>query len=62
MNVAELVIQEAKSLPLAQAREVLDFILFLKQREESRFIGQVAETSLGTLWNTPEEDEAWKDL
>jgi hypothetical protein len=27
MNVTELVIQEARSLPLAKAREVLDFYL-----------------------------------
>lgn len=37
MNTAELIYQEAKSLPEAQAREVLDFVEFLKiklQREE----------------------------
>jgi len=30
MNTAELIYQEAKSLPEAQAREVLDFVEFLK--------------------------------
>ena len=37
MNTAELIYQEAKSLPEAQAREVLDFVEFLKiklRREE----------------------------
>jgi hypothetical protein len=62
MNVNDLVIQEARELPSAKAREVLDFILFLKQMDEASFMSQVTETSLGKLWDNPEEDEAWKDL
>jgi len=32
MNTAELIFQEAKSLPEAQAKEVLDFVEFLKNK------------------------------
>ena len=62
MNINDLVIQEARDLSLPKAREVLDFILFLKQKDEQAFIDRAAETSLGRLWNSAEEDEAWKDL
>jgi hypothetical protein len=32
MNTVELIYQEAKSLPEAEAREVLDFVEFLKAK------------------------------
>ena len=32
MNTAELIYQEAKNLPEAEAREVLDFVEFLKAK------------------------------
>lgn len=62
MSINEQVIREARDLAPAKARVVLDFILFLKQREEDVFLAKAAETSLGKLWDSPEEDEAWKDL
>jgi hypothetical protein len=62
LNINDLVIQEARELPLAKAREVLDFILFLKQREDTLFVAQAAETSLAKLWGSDDEDKAWKDL
>ncbi len=34
MNTAELIYQEAKSLPEAEAREVLDFMEFLKTKRQ----------------------------
>lgn len=62
MSVNELLIREASDLPPSKAQEVLDFILFLKQGEERSFIDQAAESSLKKLWDSPEEDAAWKDL
>jgi hypothetical protein len=62
MSINELLIQEASDLPPAKAQEVLDFILFLKQSEERSFVDQASETSLRKLWDSPEEDTAWKDL
>lgn len=34
MNTAELIYQEAKNLPEAEAREVLDFLEFLKAKRQ----------------------------
>ena len=34
MNTAELIYQEAKTLPEAEAREVLDFVEFLKAKRQ----------------------------
>jgi len=62
MSINELLIREASDLPPAKVQEVLDFILFLKQGDERSFVDQAAETSLLKLWDSPEEDVAWKDL
>ena len=35
MTTAEKIIQELQALPEAQAREVLDFVSFLKSRQQS---------------------------
>ncbi len=34
MNTAELIYQETKDLPEAQAREILDFVKFLKTKRQ----------------------------
>ena len=62
MSVTDRVIEETRNLSDAKAREVLDFILFLKQKDDSLFMAEAAETCLSRIWNSPEEDEAWKDL
>jgi len=62
MSVADRIIEETRNLPEAKVREVLNFILFLKQKDESFFIAEASETSLSKIWDSPEEDEAWKDL
>lgn len=62
MSVTDRVIEETRSLSDAKAREVLDFILFLKKKEDNFFLAQTSETSLSKIWDSPEEDEAWKDL
>jgi len=62
MSVADRIIEETRNLPEAKVREVLNFILFLKQKDESFFMAEASETSLSKIWDSPEEDEAWKDL
>ena len=74
----QAVLQNIRSLPPQYWDEVADFVGYLKQKElnqtlrteqdtKQRFV-QIPETMLlseATLakeWNTPEEDEAWKDL
>jgi hypothetical protein len=62
MSVTDRVIEESRNLSDAKAREVLDFIMFLKQKDDSPFMAKASEISLSWIWDSPEEDEAWKDL
>ncbi len=60
-------IEEIKTAPEPVQREVLDFLVFLKAQQASKHDGQenllpLAQTAWGPDWNTPEEDEAWRDL
>jgi hypothetical protein len=73
----QAVLQNIWSLPPQYWDEVADFVGYLKHKEQAqtlktehtkqRFV-QIPETMLlseATLakeWNTPEADEAWKDL
>jgi len=62
MSLNELIASELTELPQERVTEVLDFIRFLKHQEQDSSLLYAAETSLGEYWNTPEEDEAWKNL
>jgi hypothetical protein len=60
-------IEEIKSAPEPVQREVLDFLAFLKARHASVDQGSddlllLAQTAWAVDWETPEEDEAWRDL
>jgi hypothetical protein len=63
----ETLIEEIKSAPESVQREVLDFLIFLKtrlnaQREGAENLLPLAQSAWGADWDTPEEDEAWRDL
>ena len=64
MTVAELAYEQIKTLPEPQAREVLDFIGYLKEKSErvewEDLMGAQA-ISLAAVWDNP-EDEVWNDL
>ena len=45
MNTAEKIIEEVRTLPEAQAREVLDFVAFLKARRAST-VATATDTSV----------------
>jgi len=64
MSVAELAYEQIKTLPENQAREVLDFIGYLKEKTERAewqdLMGAQA-ASLAAVWDNP-EDEVWNDL
>jgi len=62
MKIKEVIAHELENLPQQKDAEVLDFIRFLTHQQEDQDTPKAAETSLGKLWNTPEEDEAWKSL
>ncbi len=60
-------LEEIKSASEAVQREVFDFLVFLKSKEAARKEGRedvlpLAQTAWATDWNTPEEEEAWRDL
>jgi Protein of unknown function (DUF2281) len=61
MAIADLIYERTRELPEHLAREVLDFIGFLAERQErerDRDLMQAQEFSLRALWDNP-EDEAW---
>ncbi len=64
MALAELAYEHFKTLPDEQAREVLDFIGYLKEKQERKEILDLMaaqETALKHIWDNP-EDEVWNDL
>ncbi len=64
MNLAELAFEQIKTLPDEQTREVLDFIGYLKQKQERAEVMDLMmaqETALKHIWDNP-EDEVWNDL
>ena len=62
MSINEVIASEIQALPQERIVEVLDFIRFLKHQEEDSLVMKAAETSLAEYWDSPEEDEAWKNL
>ena len=64
MTVAEQVYEQAKLLPEPLAREALDFVLFLRERQESgewRNLMDTQSVALASVWDNP-EDEAWNSV
>jgi len=63
MSLADEVYQTLKPLPEPLVQEVLDFALFLQQREEAmawRDLMQAQTTALND-WDNP-ENEVWNDV
>lgn len=66
-TLTRTLIDEIKSAPETVQREMFDFLVFLKTRQTAHAHGQedllaLAQTAWGADWNTPQEDEAWRDL
>lgn len=66
-TLTRTLIDEIKTAPEAVQREIFDFIVFLKTRQTAHANGgedllPLAQTAWGADWNTPQEDEAWRDL
>jgi len=63
MNLAEQVYQAIKPLPEAMVQEVLDFALYLRQREEKAEWQNLmfAQNSSLADWDN-DEDEVWNDV
>jgi hypothetical protein len=63
----ETLIQEIKTAPESVQREVFDFLMFLKDRANAQAEGRedllpLAQSAWAADWNTPQQDEAWRDL
>jgi hypothetical protein len=64
MTVAEQVYEQAKLLPEPLAREALDFVLFLRDRQERgewRNLMDAQAMALASVWDN-DEDEAWNSV
>ena len=64
MNVELLIQKEIEDLPEETQSEILDYVLFLKQKKcvEKQETSLLSEAVLKRDWLRPEEEEAWKDL
>ncbi len=63
MTIAELVYEQVKTLPEPLAREVLDFIGYLRERRERgdwRDLMNAQAASLAPVWDNA-EDKVWDD-
>ena len=64
MSIAELVYEQVKGLPEPLAREVLDFIGYLRERGEQREWRDLMNAQAGSLakaWDGA-EDKIWDDV
>ena len=66
-TLTKTLIAEIKNAPEAVQQEVFDFLVFLKSRQKTHAEGRenllaLAQTAWAADWDTPEEDEAWRDL
>lgn len=66
-TLTDTLIEEIQAAPEAIQCQVLDFLRFLKARQVARVDARcdllpLAHTAWGADWNTPEEDEAWRDF
>lgn len=64
MTVAEQVYEQAKLLPQPLAQEALDFVLFLRARQERgewRDLMNAQSVALVTVWGN-DMDEAWNNV
>jgi hypothetical protein len=58
MSIADLVYEQVKTLPEPLAREVLDFVAFLRERGERRNLMAAQSASLTPVWDNV-EDKVW---
>lgn len=64
MGLAEIVQEQIKALPEGQVKEVLDFIGYLKSRQEQAQWNDLMlaqEKSLANVWDNP-DDEVWNHV
>jgi hypothetical protein len=63
MTIAELIFEEVKKLPEQAAREVLDFVGYIRERGERaewRDLMKAQSASLAPVWENA-EDDVWNN-
>jgi hypothetical protein len=63
MTIADIVYEQVKALPEPLARQVLDFVGYLRERQDSadwRDLMNAQATSLAPVWDNA-EDKVWDD-
>ena len=64
MTIADMVYEQVKSLPDQLAREVLDFVVYLRDRRDRtdwRDLMDAQAASLAPVWDNA-EDKVWDDV
>ncbi|WP_415218288.1 hypothetical protein [Rhodopseudomonas sp.] len=64
MKIADMVYEQVKTLPEPLAREVLDFVGYLRDRQDRadwRDLMNAQTTSLAPIWDNA-EDKVWDDV
>ena len=64
MSIADLVYEQVKTLPDQLAREVLDFVGYLRERRERtdwRDLMNAQAGSLAPVWDN-DDDKVWDDV
>ncbi len=63
MSIADIIYEQVKALPEPLAREVLDFVRFLRERQdrgEWRDLMNAQAIALAPVWDNA-EDKVWDD-
>jgi hypothetical protein len=64
LTIAELIFEQVKKLPDQAAREVLDFVGYIRERGERadwRDLMNAQSASLAPVWDNP-EDQVWDNV
>jgi hypothetical protein len=62
MSTREALSEEIKKIPEGLLKELYDYLQFLKLKADKLDTHLASEDVLSRDWNSPEEDEAWKNL
>lgn len=67
MTIAEQIDAKVRTLPDELAREVLDFVGFMKAKYDlksvsDRDLQQAQAPAMSHVWDNPTDDEVWNDL
>jgi hypothetical protein len=64
MSIAEMIFEQVKALPEPLAREVLDFVSYLRERQDRgdwRDLMNAQSASLAPVWDNA-EDKVWDNV